>query len=381
MAPRANRRTMGSVTAWIALGLVMLGLGAFGLAGCSKRITSVDASFQVEGLPSTSQLFVFPDTPTIGDLYRDTLESGPSAGDYIIDHPVFYTVGAGTNRGMIFDYSQAGDFQIFRQESNGGYLNLKDFPVRDTKQWVDSQSELFQFVDQAPVSASADRYLGRGIINGVVNNTSPLTNVASPTAAAIGSIDYLGDTSPDDSLFTMAWTPVAGAVGYWVQVYQFRSDLRTLQDRILAGAPSPIYGDKATDLFIGFMPAGVTSYKLGDPAPPGGQVLYRRQTLFNFFYNVRVSAVGPAGEFLAFTGETGDALLQQFVDQTYLIYPLGAVVVAPTHPKLPGPGLRGTTSADIIRPSSSARLPADWAARHPHSRCFTIDELTAAPGR
>jgi hypothetical protein len=200
MAPRANRRTMSSVTAWIALGLVTLGLGAFGLVGCSKRVTSVDASFQVEGVPSTSQLFVFPDTPTIGDLYRDTLESGPSAGDYIIDHPVFFTVGAGTNRGMIFDYTQAGDFQIFRQESNGGYLSLKDFPIRDTKQWVDSHSELFQFTTRAPIWPG--RSLSRSRHHQWRRHQHPpLTNgLADRRRDRLD--DYLGDP-PDDSLFTM----------------------------------------------------------------------------------------------------------------------------------------------------------------------------------
>jgi hypothetical protein len=378
MTPRANRHPIPS--AWIALVGVALALLGISLAGCSKRVTDLDASFQVEGTPSSSELVAFPDTPTIGMLFRDTLESGPSQGDYLIDTPAFYTIGPGTNRGMIFDYTQAGDFQIFRQESNGGYLNIKDFPVRETKQWVDSHSELYQFVDPAPVSASSDRYLGRGIINGVVNQTSPLTNVATTTTSPIDTINIVSSPFPDDSLFTISWTPVVGAVGYWVQVYQFRSDLRTLQERILSGAPAPIFGDKATDLFVGFMPAGVTSYKLGDPPPPGGKVLYRRLTLFNFFYNVRVSAVGPAGELLAYTGSNGDFLLQQFVDLTYLLYPLGAFVVSPTRPELPAPGLRASPSASAARTTSSVQAPRDWTARHPHSRWFTPEQLTAAPG-
>jgi hypothetical protein len=157
---------------------------------------------------------------------------------------------------------------------------------------------------------------------------------------------------------------------------KFRSDLRTLEDRILR-ALALTYGDKATDLFIGFMPAGVTSYKLGDRRP--GASAHRRQTLFNF-HNVRVSAVGPGVSSPRSRVRPATPRFSS-VDQTYLIYPLGAVVVAPSHPELPAPGLRGTTSAGGIRPSSSARVPADWAARHPHSRWFTIDELTAAPGR
>ena len=363
----ADRPTLRLGAAWVAVGLAALALG-----GCSKRITSVDSSFQVEGQPSPSQLVVFRDMPSVAFLYRDTLEAGPSPGDYIIDTPSFYEFGPNAVQGMIFDYTQAGDFQIFRQESNGGFLSLKDFPVRDSKQWVDSHSELFRFVDETPLPGAAGSYLGRGIIGGAVSSNSPLTNLAAATQASVGSIDYTGDRAPEDSLFTIEWTPVAGAAGYWLQVYQFRSDLRTLQDRIVSGAPAPIFAGKSTDWFVGFMPAGVTSYKLGDPVPAGGRVLFRRQTLFNFFYFVRVSAVGPSGDLIAYTGINGDYLVQQFADQTYLVYPLGAVQVAPVRPENPSP-------ARSLQSGVSA--PADWAARHPASRWIPADALVSAPGR
>lgn len=233
-------------------------LAALALGGCSKRITSVDSSFRVEGTPSASQLFVFQDSPTVTTLFRDTLESGPSDGDYVIDHPTFYTEGPGTIRGMIFDYTPAGDYQVFRQESNGGFLSLKDFPIHDAKQWVDSGSELYRFVDRSPRPGGS--YVGRGIVNGVVNASSPLTNLASATTSAVGSVAYTGARTPSDSLFTLAWSPVAGAAGYWLQVFVYRSDLTALSERILAGAPAPIFDGKSTDLLVAYMPSGVTSY-------------------------------------------------------------------------------------------------------------------------
>ncbi|HYM81367.1 MAG TPA: hypothetical protein VEY91_08135 [Candidatus Limnocylindria bacterium] len=342
---------------WTAL--VMIGAFAvFGALGCAERITSVDPSFTtVEGVPSPSQLVVFADLPNQGYVYRDTLESGPSNGDYLLEVRDFYTFGPGVVRGMIFDYTPAAAYQVFRRTGNGGFQQIRDFRLTEKKQWVDSQSELYTFFDTTPASWPSVTYVGRGVVADAVTPSSPLTNVADVVLADVDTVHYEGERFPSDSLFTIEWLPVAGAAGYWLQVYQLRADLRTFNERALSGAPAPIYADKATDLLVAYVPAPFTSYQLGTAGPPGTRVLHRRQTFFNFQYVVRVSAVGSSGELLAYTGENSDVAVQLFADETYIVYPIGGVVVSPTADLDPGPNRQGASRAGISARAIEPMLP------------------------
>jgi hypothetical protein len=337
-----------------SLAALMFAVAMTASLGCAKRVTSVDASFdRVEGVPSSSQMVIYADTPSTSFLYHDEAPNGPSVGDTLLATFTTYQTGPGTVQGMIFDYTPANRFEIYRREANGGFLKLQDFDTPETKQWVSSQADLFIFTDPRPVSSATGTYVGRGVIGDVVSPGSPLTNVAQASFVAVDTVQYTGDRTPSDSLFTLSWTAVPAASGYWLQVYQFRSDVRSLEERIRSGIPAPIFGTKATDFLVAYVPAPATSYKIGDPGPPGSHILTTRTPLFEGTYFARVSAVDAAGRLLATTNLTGDFAIQLFVDQTFLAYPLGAVVV---FPERTGPSPRAAPGA------VAATLPApeEW---------------------
>lgn len=305
--------------------------------GCAKRVNTVDSTFtQVEGQPSTSQLVLYPDTPSLTFRFDDVLPSGPNPPntpqDSLIETVPVYLQGPGVIHGMIFDDTPAGGFQIFRRENNGGYLRLGDFELEETKQWIPSQSELFTFSDSRPPTATPT-YVGRGVVGSVVTPESPLTNVAQTTLTPVDVVNYTGNRTPTDSLFTLAWDPVPSAAGYWLHVYQFRADLQTFEERVASGVPSPIFGKKALDFLVAFVPGGTTSYRIGDPGPAGTRVLFKITPLFGSQYFARVSAVDATGRMIATTSSTGDYVVQLFIDQTYLVYPLGSVSISPSRPR------------------------------------------------
>jgi hypothetical protein len=344
----------------IAAAFVLIGLAALS-QGCAKRINTVDSTFsQVEGVPSTSLLVVYPDTPSLTYLFDDELPPGPNPPanppDPLLEVQPVYLQGPGVVHGMIFDNTPAGAFQVYRREDNGGYLRLGDFELRETKQWIESQSELFAFSDSRPTATPT--YVGRGIVGDVVTPDSPLTNVAQTAFTPVDTVHYSGDTTPTDSLFTLAWSPVAGAAGYWLHVYQFRADLQTFGERVASGVPSPIFGKKALDFLVAFVPAGATSYRFGDAGLPGTRVLFSRTPAYGNFYFARVSAVDAAGRMIATTSTSGDYVTQLFVDQTYLVYPLGAKTVFPSRLREAPTSPSGTPEAaavhtvDIFGPGS-----------------------------
>jgi hypothetical protein len=315
-------------------------------------VTNVDPSFTtVEGVPSTAKLVVFPDLPNQALMYQ---------ADTLVEVRPFYNIGPGIVRGMIFDDTPAGEYQIFRRASNGGFQEIRDFRWDEHKQWVYSQSELYTFFDPSPSAGSSVTYVGRGVVADVVTPTSPLTNVAAVALANVADITYEGDRFPDDSLFTIEWEAVPGAAGYWLQVYQLRTDIRTFDERVASGAPAPIYPDKSTDYLVAYVPAPFTAYQLGTDGPPGTRVLHRRQTFFNFQYIVRVAAVGSSGALLAYT--YGDMAIQRFPENVYFLYPRGGVVVQPV-PDLSAFPAPEVPAGELAAEAHDSRLHDSWSLR------------------
>ena len=141
---------------------------------------------------------------------------------------------------------------------------------------------------------------------------------------AAENIRYSDDRQPNDSLFRMTWTPVAGAAGYWVHVFQYRSDA-TQDERVRAGSPSPVFNGKVRDYLIAYVPGTTNSFKLG--ATSGAEVLTRRLTIFGQVYQVRVSAVDNDGQLIGFSH--GDTSIVAGVT-TYQKYAKGSFDVNPT---------------------------------------------------
>jgi hypothetical protein len=337
----------------LVIGSVALAAATIALAACSKKITTNDPKLTVpEGVFSAeAQLIVWRDAVNPIVAYQDQAPLGPTqnlctgvitpdpadpdSGTLTVDvsgRPIQrYTPG--TLVGVILDGTPSNDFQILRKESNGGYLRHQDFLAPRTLQWLQSEWEMYRFSDPAPSGYQPPTYTGRGLVGGVVQRTSPLTNEAHQTSGSIDNIQYLGVSTPCDSLFKIKWSPVAEAVRYWIHVYQFRQ--APAEEQVLSGGPSPIYDGAERDILVAVAPPGVTEFRVNDNTTV--RVLFRRGTLFGQSYLVRVSAVDAAGNLIGQTQgdlekvENLRPYLGAHAEGKYGLFRLGAGKVTPSH--------------------------------------------------
>jgi len=300
-----------------------LALVALALAGCAEKVTNVDAAYTApEGRYTTdARLVVYPDLPITVETFKDLLPDGPDAGDSLVSsEPRF--VAQGTLHGVIVDGTAATGYRVLRREANGGYAQLKDYVLSPVARFLDSHWELYAFADGAPSGFDPPSYVGRGVVSGTVTPLSPLTNVGQVLYPDTDpGIVYTANQTPPDTNITMSWQEVPGAAGYWIQIYQFMGNA---EQQLLSAQPAPFVLSEVRNLFVGYVPAPASSYKLYEP---GAQVLFQRGLLMDVEYFVRISAVDGAGELLAFT--YGDYSYLR-TSGWYQRYRLGAVVVRPT---------------------------------------------------
>lgn len=307
---------------------VVAALAALPLAtGCAKRITEVDASYtRIEGTETAAaMLTVWADTPVPLQRWSDAGNPpGPSAGDILLGTEPLYLSGAGQVLMMLIDRSPANGFQMMRRAGNGGFEPLRDFVIEPTRKWVDTQWETYRVTDPLPSGFSPATYVGRGLVGGTVTSGSPLSNHAELRLASVPpAVEYTANPETNgDSLFTMTWNPVAGAAGYWVHVYQFRSDARNA-DRYQAATPRPIFDGPVQDHFIAYVAAPSTSVRMGGST--GATVLAYRPALVGREYEVRITAVSATGELVGYLpGSTRTILID---DENYVQFPSGAITV------------------------------------------------------
>jgi hypothetical protein len=322
-----NSRVATALLALVALAAVA--------AGCSKRVTSADSGYtQVEGTPNAnSRLIGWRATPVTVFTYRDTAFGDVSERVYVGQQQVDVTT-PGSLRLQLLDGTAASGYQMFSRDANGGFRNRLDHVLTSPRKWTESQWELYPLDDPSPSSYSPSTYVGRGLVGGTATTTSPLSNLAQVTGSPAPSIVWAIRKDPPDSLFTMAWSQVPEAAGYWVHVYQYTSSIGA-DAKLKGGSPSPVFNDKVRDIFLGYVPnaAGpVVSYKLG---APGALVLTRRTTLMGQTYLVRVSAVDANGALIAYM--PGDTLRLPsasgtFTDGTYTLSAVGHVAIVPAKP-------------------------------------------------
>ncbi len=313
------------------IAFAMLAAGALALmAGCATKSTSVDAKFRtLEGTPnSDARLVVWQEAPDTLVVWMDLGGVGPSTDpdnepDTIFARPLNYRTGPGTLYTMLLDRTNANGFQLYRTASNGGYEAVTDYTISPLEKWLSNGWELYSLIDRHPSSYSPPTYQARGLLGGTVTASSPLSNRAqSLTEMPKQSIRFLAPTAPADSLFPMQWTPVSGAAGYWIDVYQFKNTA-TVDEKIASGTPSPVWDGHVTHYFVGYVPGGATSYKLGDP---GADVVTLRAPIRGQEYLVRITAVNSEGSVIGWmSGSSG----RQQLDGTYRYYPLGAQAVTP----------------------------------------------------
>lgn len=297
-------------------------LGALALAGCADKVTNVDAGYTApEGqYDANARLIVYPDVPIVVETFLDLLPDGPDTGDELQGTESRY-VARGAMHGMIVDGTAAAGYQVLRREANGGYAQLKDYTLSPVVRFFDSHWELYAFSDAEPSGFSPPSYVGRGVVSGVVTALSPLTNPGRVGSGEVANIAYTAYPFPPDSNITMTWSEVPGAVGYWIQIYQFMGGSR---EKLLSAQPAPFVTSDARNYFLGYVPAPAGSYTLNQP---GATVLFQRGLLMKSEYIVRISAVDAQGELMAFT--YGDYAYLRSTG-SYLRYRLGGTVVIPT---------------------------------------------------
>ena len=129
--------------------------------------------------------------------------------------------------------------------------------------------------------------------------------------------------------------PVAGAAGYWIQVFQYQG--ASTAEAVFNGLPSPLAVGHLVDLFAAYVPAPDTSYKLGSG---GVEILAKKIIVVSGAYLVRIAAVDANGRLVAFSyGDPGLAI----GTTTYVVFPLGAFVVEPMRPKTAPAGVKALT--------------------------------------
>jgi hypothetical protein len=332
--------------AFAALAVIGLALGA-----CSKKITSVDTQFTApEGVESPeARMVTWYDGFGQMDVYDDNPPAGPAVdefcgllspgdGDVLVASLAYWRPPLGTVTGMIFDGTPSTAYQVLRREAGGGYRRFRDFTLPPLRRWLTSQWEVYRFRDDTPSSFTPATYVGRGLIGGALTLKAPLTNPGIARGASIGEIAYLGTCNPRDSLFTMRWSEVPGAMRYWVNVYRF-SRPPAAPDLLESSLPSAVNEILPSDIFVGyvdtvhvdgggFLPPA-TSYKLGDTSRQDVRILLQRGLTFGGTYFVRVAAVDSMGQLIACTrGDYGRINLEG----QYALFRLGAAIVAPSRP-------------------------------------------------
>jgi hypothetical protein len=307
---------------------------ALGLTGCAKKVTSVDPGYvSPEGVRSTrATLVVTPDVLIPMVFYKgtgkpvddDSLLTFPPPDTLLTrqtlatENPVFdgqaygyvYLYDAGFLTGQIFDQTPVNDYQLLRRESGGGYRIAAGFELRPTRRWLDTEWENYEFVDQPPATSyQPSTYLGRGTYSHHVTSESPLTNAAILVPNPVGFIhfDYQGMVDqktlnesslsdsiyiPPDSLFEIRWTPVPGAVGYWIQIYKF---IGGSFDQVASSWPSAAYLGASRDYLVAYLPAPADHYRVGDP---GAITLTRRPIIQHQDYLLRIAALDANGQII-----------------------------------------------------------------------------------
>lgn len=343
-----------------AAALALLVLASFSAMGCAKKpVTLTDPGLSPpvypEGLPGNTTLMMYPDTPVPLQLWQDNGEPGETPDDVLLATTQVYESGPGAVVGMIVDSTNASQYQVYKRHSDGGYVDLFPYTLKPARTWPQNHYDAYLFTDPNPFAPPLREYLGRGVVDGLVTTDAPLTNISDMTQLNVpGTLRYLGRVYPDtttDSLVFLRWQAVPGAAGYWISMYGFPPAYLPGTALLHNALPHPLLPERLPEYFVAYIPAPTTSYKLGEPLPPGSRlVTYGRIIVPNNRYAVRIVAVDGSGQVLDYTGSSGGFVDQGASQGFYYRFPLGAVVVFPA-PVLPPPSLADRAGeARLTRP-------------------------------
>jgi hypothetical protein len=328
------------------------------LYACAPKITKVDTAYTMpEGVSSpNATMIVWRDQPTTVYFYEikglsdpdqfDKFLTDPEAPDSLTAAETHERYSPNVLHGLIIDKTDADAYQLFRREPGGGVRQFTDYTAPRTRQWVQTQTEAFHFIDLSPSGYAPATYVARGVVEGVVNSASPLTNLATLSLPPLQNIDakavWWNNTKPGSgpvfhgSKLKLNWSTIPGADQYLIQVYEFRSDLHTDEERTLSGVPAPIYDGQSRDVFVGIVPSTVNLLFVGDSSRTDVKTLVFRGLANGAAYMTRITALDASGHMIGLTIGDPDPLraLQKF----------NMLVTR---------GVRGVNSYELVRPCAT----------------------------
>ena len=237
--------TLPRRAAWMAL--LALGILVV-MAGCSKRVTSVDAGrTTLDGrTDANARMLAWRDAPVSLIVWADLGPAGPDDPaadvkfDTLIGRANISWGDPGVVRLAVLDKTPAASYQFYRFADNGGLQALTDYTILPLTKWLSTNWEMYGFDDQHPSSYSPTTYMGRGLLDGKVTTSSPLTNAALPDGATPAATTRFGwYFNKADSTIYYAWSTTPGAAGYWLDIYQLTGNT-TAMDFYSEGAPNPV---------------------------------------------------------------------------------------------------------------------------------------------
>ncbi len=303
---------------WAAAALLAVAVSG---AGCSKKLTTVDAGFTTpEGRPDPRARLYVQASPVLPlPIFNDVPPPGPDPNDtFTFTDSAGFGGPPGSVLGVIIDHTPASSWQVLRREPGGGLKPAFDFLVEPSVRFVEHEWDVTTFLDPAPSGYAPPTYIGRGEVQGAITSASPLTNESAVEDSALQVISIASD-----SLRTISWNEVPGAVGYYVQVYQFSG-----------GASAALTNAMSLPLALASVRNALVVYEPADPGQPPDMLLTRyiyppqitHPPAVKSDYLVRITAVNANGTVIGMT--RGDPAFVYVSTSDYGLFSSGAKRVA-----------------------------------------------------
>jgi len=297
------------------------------LAGCAKKMTSVDPSYtQIEGVENrNARIVTWTNQPLDTLIFESVTDTVTGATNVVFRGHITTVTGPPGIEAQIFDSTAASRYQVFRRTPNGGYAQLFDFSLAASLRWPDTEWEMYEFTDQPIGLDPLLAYVGRGLVGGFAGVSSPLTNVGlAPNAVIPQTIAFAAPRVQPDSTMTLAWSADPAAAGYWVEAMP--------QTQFVARGVSAEHANDGLPVISqagGF--ANLRAFFGAD-----GSATFLTRTVFrrNLPYLVRIDAVDANGRVI--NRLRGDYQVKKpNAGGPFFVIPLGGVVIQASKP-VPG---------------------------------------------
>jgi hypothetical protein len=233
------------------------------VAGCSKKVTAPNSRTLPEGRQDGQLLMMgWAEQASVSFTVADPGTPEEPADDFLAELAHDYLVGPGVVRSATLDLSPANQLEVFSVGADGNVHELFDFLLPPSLRYIGRDTDLYEFSD--PSVSGTPTYVGRGALDGVVTNVSPVSNRIRVSGTIDESLDFLivPKLFAGDSVFKIQYTEDPRAAFYVVEVNSAGGVLGngssfSLERRTRA-LPSPLQpGTRSLTSFFAVVPPGV----------------------------------------------------------------------------------------------------------------------------